>query len=298
MNSVIEVHGLRRRYGAVEAVAGIDLDVRPGEVVALLGPNGAGKTTTVEILTGLRRRDEGTVTVLGTDPQDGDSRWRARLGAVLQGTTPVLELTVHELLDAQAACYPSPHPVEVVMTDFELDGLGNRRVKVLSGGERRRLDVALAVVGGPELLFLDEPTTGLDPEVRRRMWEIVRRLVERGTTIVLTTHYLAEAETLADRVIVLREGRIVAEGRPDELAAATGHKVTVRFRRPDPDRPLPALPGTEVVERDGCVVIETDEPTAVVAALAAWAGGELAELVVARPDLEDVYLRLIGERDA
>jgi ABC-2 type transport system ATP-binding protein len=299
--TVIEVRDLRRRYGEVEAVAGIDLEVRRGEVVALLGPNGAGKTTTIEILEGLRRRDSGRVLVLGSDPSRGDARWRSRIGGVMQAMTAVLELTVEELLRAQAHCYPSPLPVPAVVAAFELEELRDRRVKVLSGGQRRRLDVALAVAGDPEVLFLDEPTTGLDPEVRRRMWDLVRLLVQRGTTIVLTTHYLEEAEMLADRVVILRHGKVVAEGAPEELAARASGRAIVRFRRTGgPAGPLPALAGAGVREEGDRVVIDTDEPTAVVGRLSAWAAAngraELAELTVSRPNLEDVYISLIGEQ--
>jgi ABC-2 type transport system ATP-binding protein len=272
--------------------------VARGEVVALLGPNGAGKTTTIEILEGLRHRDAGQVVVLGCDPADGDPRWRSRIGGVMQATTAMLELSVEELLRAQAWCYPSPLPLSAGIAAFELDELRDRRAKILSGGQRRRLDVALAVTGDPELLFLDEPTTGLDPEVRRRMWELIRQLVERGTTVMLTTHYLEEAEALADRVIVLRDGRVVAEGSPDALAAGE-RRAIVRFRRNRLPDALPRLADAHVVEHDDRVSIETNEPTLVVGALAAWAAAsgsrELAELTVSRPSLEDVYLRLIGE---
>jgi ABC-2 type transport system ATP-binding protein len=276
---VIHVRGLRKSYGATVAVDGVDLDIFHGEVVALLGPNGAGKTTTVEILEGYRHRDGGTVTVLGEDPQHsgGNRRWRARIGIVLQ-LTGELELTVAEIVGQYAGFYPRPRDPAGVIELVGLRGLEGRRAQQLSGGQRRRLDVALGIVGRPELLFLDEPTTGFDPEARRQFWDLIKQLAADGTTILLTTHYLAEAEALADRVAVLAGGRVAATGTPDSLGDRAGAPALVCWDAPD-----------------GRQAVTTATPTKVVAELAAAAGGgEVPGLTVTRPSLEDVYLELIG----
>jgi ABC-2 type transport system ATP-binding protein len=278
--SAVEVRGLRKRYGGFEAVRGIDFSIEAGEVFGLLGPNGAGKTTTVEILEGYRTRDEGTVSVLGTDPQHADRDWREQVGVVLQSSSLYPSLTVRESLSVFAGYYRSPRdPGEVI----EIVGLTDKRdarVRTLSGGQKRRLDLGLALVGDPELIFLDEPTTGFDPGARRSAWETIRNLRSLGKTVLLTTHYLDEAEQLADRVAVLRDGVIVREGTPAELTGGAV-ETEIRYRR-----------GEEVI------VERTAEPTRRLhelteAALAA--GGELDGLEVRRPTLEDVYLELTGE---
>jgi ABC-2 type transport system ATP-binding protein len=278
--SAVEVRGLRKRYGGFEAVRGIDFSIEAGEVFGLLGPNGAGKTTTVEILEGYRTRDEGTVTVLGADPQHADREWRERVGVVLQSSSLYPSLTVRESLAVFAGYYRSPRdPGEVI----EIVGLTDKRdarVRTLSGGQKRRLDLGLALVGDPELIFLDEPTTGFDPGARRSAWETIRNLRSLGKTVLLTTHYLDEAEKLADRVAVLRDGVIIREGTPAELTGGTA-ETEIRYRR-----------GEEtIVER-------TAEPTRRLYELTEAAlaeGGELDGLEVRRPTLEDVYLELTGE---
>ncbi|MFI7676183.1 ABC transporter ATP-binding protein [Actinophytocola sp. NPDC049390] len=274
--TAIKVRGLRKSYRGVTAVDGVDLDIRRGEVFALLGPNGAGKTTTVEILEGHRKRDAGDVAVLGADPDTAGRAWRARLGIVLQTANDAAELTVRESVRHFAGYYPAPADVDDVIEQVGLAAKAGARVKALSGGQRRRLDVALGVIGRPELVFLDEPTTGFDPEARRQFWELIRNLADNGTTILLTTHYLDEAEALAHRVAVIAGGRIVAEGTPATLAGRSTAKATVSWLGPD-----------------GRQVRLTDTPTALVRELSA--GRELPELTVTRPSLEDTYLSLIGE---
>ncbi len=273
----IVVRDLRKRYGAKQAVDGLDLTVGTGEIVAVLGPNGAGKTTTIEILEGYRRRDEGHVRVLGADPQTAGRAWRSRVGIVLQSANDLAEATVGELVRHFSQYYPDPRDPDDVIDAVGLREKARTRVRQLSGGQRRRLDVALGIVGRPELLFLDEPTTGFDPEARRAFWDLVRGLRGDGTTILLTTHYLEEAEALADRVVVVRDGRVVAEGAPAELGGRAARQAVVRW----------SVDGTRHEER-------TETPTAVVTRLAAVAGGEVAGLEVVRPTLEDVYLELIG----
>jgi len=275
--NAIEVHGLRKAYGPREVLHGLDLHVPEGEVFALLGPNGAGKTTTVEILEGYRRRDEGEVRVLGIDPEEADRAYRARIGIVLQSSAVYPTLKVREIVELFAGYYPAPlEPAAVI----ELVGLVERReqrTRTLSGGELRRLDLALALVGDPELIFLDEPTTGFDPAARRQAWETIRGLRALGKTILLTTHYMEEAQTLADRLAILRDGRIVSVGTPRELLAGDG-LVEIRYRRD----------GEEVV-------LATTEPTRVLHELTAEAlarGEELEGLAVLRRSLEDVYLEL------
>jgi ABC-2 type transport system ATP-binding protein len=276
--TAIRVEGLRKSYGSLAAVAGLDLEIRTGEIFALLGPNGAGKTTTVEILEGFRHRDGGTVAVLGTDPGHGGRAWRARIGIVLQLTSTAPELTVLELVRHFATFYPRPRqPGELL----DLVGLGDKarsRISRLSGGQVRRLDVALGIVGQPGLLFLDEPTTGFDPEARRQFWELVRKLRADGTTILLTTHYLDEAEALADRIAVIASGRIAASGAPATLGGRDTVATRVSWDGPG-----------------GKVTVESTTPTQTVAELAERFGGEVPGLTVARPTLEDIYLELIEE---
>ncbi|MDW5323419.1 ABC transporter ATP-binding protein [Plantactinospora sp. KLBMP9567] len=276
----ISVRGLRKTYGGTVAVDGVDLAVSRGEVFALLGPNGAGKTTTVEILEGYRRRDAGEVSVLGVDPDRADGQWRSRVGIVLQGTGEFDDLTVAEVVHHFAGFYPDPDDPDKVIERVGLAGKATARTHTLSGGQKRRLDVALGIVGRPELLFLDEPTTGFDPEARREFWELIRDLAAAGTTIVLTTHYLDEAEALADRVAVITGGRLVEVAAPARLGNRADALATVSWRTPE-----------GAVER-----AESATPTALVAELAARFGGEVPGLTVTRPTLEDVYLRMIGHR--
>ncbi len=276
-DSAIRVRGLTKRYGDHQAVAGVDLDVAVGEIFSLLGPNGAGKTTCVEILEGYRHRDGGEVEVLGVDPATADAHWKARIGIVLQSTKDFAELTPTEALSTFAAYYPSPRPIDEVL---ELVGLTDKRKTrgdQLSGGQRRRLDVGLGILGNPELLFLDEPTTGFDPEARRQFWGLIESLSDLGTTILLTTHYLDEAERLADRVGVIADGRVVAVDDPAMLGGRGAAAATVSWRGPN-----------------GRERISTDAPTRVVRELADTFGGEIPELAVSRPTLEDVYLQMIG----
>lgn len=292
--SAIEVRGLRKSYGHVEAVAGLDLTVARGEVVALLGPNGAGKTTTVEILEGHRDRDDGQVSVLGHDPAERALELRRRIGIVLQTTGVEPYLTVAETIEQFRGFYPSPRPLDEVLEAVGLSDLRDRRVKRLSGGQQRRLDVAMGLAGDPELLFLDEPTTGFDPSARRGAWDMIRNLQALGKTVLLTTHYMDEAQSLADRVAIIVQGRIVAEGSP-AILTGDGRLTTISFR--GSGEGLPPEVGEPEVEKDN-VTIRTAEPTRVLHALTSWAtarGEELPELTVARPSLEDVYLELTEE---
>ncbi|MEU0031975.1 ABC transporter ATP-binding protein [Streptomyces sp. NPDC006335] len=277
----VDVRGLRKRYGDVTALDGIDLGIRRGEVFGLLGPNGAGKSTTVEILQGNRDRDAGEVSVLGADPAHGTRAWRYRVGIVWQDESAPAELTVAETVRHFARYYPRPRNPEEVIALVGLEARAGSRIKALSGGQRRRLDVALGVIGGPELLLLDEPTTGFDPAARRQFWELIRKLAAEGTTIVLTTHYLEEAEALADRLAVVARGRVVAEGEPAALRERHGTAATVEWTEPD---------GTPRAER-------TETPTRTLAELTRRFDGEIPGLQVRRPTLEDVYLRLTGQED-
>lgn len=291
---VIEVRGLRKSYGDVEAVAGIDLHVDRGEVFALLGPNGAGKTTTTEILEGYRPRSGGEVSVLGFDPASRSLELRRRVGIVLQSTGVDVFLTVRETVRQYAGFYPAPRDVDEVI---DLVGLAEKRevrVNKLSGGQQRRLDVAVALAGDPELLFLDEPTTGFDPNARRNAWEIVRNLASIGKTVFLTTHFMDEAQVLADRVAVISRGSIVAEGPPSTLAGRDHMRAQVSFRLRDGATP-PDL--GQVRSDDGSYTIAVDDPTEVLHRLTGWAldtGEPLDGLAVARPSLEDVYLEITG----
>ena len=290
----IEVEDLHKAYDGVEAVRGINFNVEEGEVVAVLGPNGAGKTTTVEILEGYLPRDRGRVAVLGADPADGGSQFRQRIGIVLQecGITPYL--TVAEVLAMHAGFYQAPRPVDEVITLVGLEEKAKSRIKTLSGGQRRRLDLALGLVGDPELLFLDEPTTGFDPSARRQAWDIVRSLGELGKTILLTTHYMDEAQALANRVVVIAAGRVVAEGSPESIGGRAHADAQIRFVLPAGTR-LEDLPVAATPEAGGMVLTVTAEPTKVLHRLTGWAlerGHELESLSVRRPSLEDTYLEL------
>jgi ABC-2 type transport system ATP-binding protein len=295
---VIEVRRLRKSYGHVEAVAGVDLHVDRGEVFALLGPNGAGKTTTTEILEGFRPRDDGEVSVLGHDPARDERDLKRRVGIVLQSTGVEPFLTVRETIDQYGAFYPDPRPTEEVI---QLVGLGEKRdarVNKLSGGQQRRLDVAIALAGDPELLFLDEPTTGFDPSARRNAWDLLRNLTALGKTIWLTTHFMDEAQYLAQRVAVIKGGEIVAEGPPNSLGGRAAMNTRIGFRLPAgvPDRPglgESPLP-------DGSFEISADDATRTTHELTGWAlerGLSFETLEVARPSLEDVYLELTGEEE-
>jgi ABC-2 type transport system ATP-binding protein len=281
--AAVSVTDLHKAYGSHEAVRGIDFEIAAGEVFGLLGPNGAGKTTTVEILEGYRTRDSGTVEVLGQDPQRAGLDWRDRIGVVLQSSAMYPNLSVAESLELFAGYYREPLDVDQVVGLVGLEEKRSARVRTLSGGQKRRLDLGLGLIGNPEVLFLDEPTTGFDPAARRAAWEVIRSLRSLGKTILLTTHYLDEAESLADRVAVLREGRIVAIGRPEDLTGSA--------------------PATEVRYRwnGENVVVSTHEPTRLLHDLTAKAlaeGRELENLSVRRPTLEEIYLALTGDEEA
>jgi ABC-2 type transport system ATP-binding protein len=277
-DAAVSVRGLVKRYGARTAVDGLDLDIRRGEIFALLGPNGAGKTTTVEVLEGFRDRDAGDVRVLGVDPASGGRRWKADLGIVLQSGAGDSQLTCRELVRAQASYYPRPRDPDEVLELVGLTEMAGSRGRTLSGGQRRRLEVALGIVGRPRLLFLDEPTTGFDPEARRQFWALVRSLRELGTTVLLTTHYLDEAEELADRVGVIARGRLLEVAVPGELGGRGTAPAVVSW--------------TEDGARRSA---ESATPTAFVQELAGRFPGEVPDLAISRPTLEDVYLQMIGE---
>lgn len=296
----IDVTGLRKTYGQLAAVDGLDLTVAAGEVVALLGPNGAGKTTAVEILEGYRHRDAGEVRVLGTDPATGGRTFRERIGVVLQEAGFEENFTPRELIRLHAGYYPHPRSVNDVIELTGLQEKADARVRTLSGGQRRRLDLALGIVGNPELLFLDEPTTGFDPSARRHAWELVDGLRDLGATILLTTHYLDEAEHLADRVVIIDHGRVVASGTPAELAAGSGTVIAFRLPAGVLTADLPNV-GSERRVAGNVVEVHTTSATADIAALSAWAlarGLEFDDLTLTRPRLEDIYLGLVGEGGA
>jgi ABC-2 type transport system ATP-binding protein len=295
---VISVVSLRKSYGDVEAVRGIDLEVAEGEIFAFLGPNGAGKTTTVEILEGYRGRNGGEVTVLGADPARVDRLWRERIGIVLQEGKMHPELTVRESLELFAGYYRHPRGVADTIDLTGLTEKADDRVGRLSGGQQRRLDVALALIGDPELLFLDEPTTGFDPSARRRAWEMVASLRDLGKTVFLTTHYMEEAQTLADRVAIIAHGRIVAQGSPGELAGRGDAAARISFRLPDGVASADLPEKLAAAVGDGEVRLEADDPVPVLHELTSWALERqvpLAGLEVRRPSLEDVYLELTAD---
>ncbi|HYP23339.1 MAG TPA: ABC transporter ATP-binding protein [Actinomycetota bacterium] len=292
----IEVRNLTKSYGDVQAVKGVDLRVEQGEIFALLGPNGAGKTTTVEILEGHRKRSGGEVSVLGHDPSRGERAFKERIGIVLQETGVEPYLTVAEVIDLFRGYYPNPLPVDEIV---ELVGLGDKRdtrVSKLSGGQQRRLDVAIGLAGNPDLLFLDEPTTGFDPSARRGAWKIVKDLAAGGTTVFLTTHYMDEAQFLADRVAIIVGGKIIAEGPPSTLATHDLASTAITFALPE-GRSLPDSVGAATVDGE-LVELRTSEPMQTLHELTGWAlreGVELQGITVSRPSLEDVYLDLTSD---
>ncbi len=292
-DAVIEVRGLTKSYGRESAVAGVDLSVARGEVFALLGPNGAGKTTTVEILEGFRRRDGGEVAVLGLDPGHQRSQLKKRIGIVLQATGVDRYLTVAETIRMYSGYYPHPRPIDEVIELVGLIEKRDARVITLSGGQQRRLDVAIALAGDPDLLFLDEPTTGFDPSARHEAWQIVKDLADLGKTVLLTTHYMDEAQNLADHVAVIARGRIVAQGTPDTLAGRDTARPVVSYRLADGVQPPSGL--VDRRRADGTVEFVTGDLTAALHQLTGWAldhGVTLDNLQVLRPSLEDVYLQL------
>ncbi len=283
MSNVISVRGLMKNYGSTQAVAGIDLTIAQGEIFALLGPNGAGKTTTVEILEGFRTRDAGEVSVLGTDPGiKGETAraWRNRIGIVLQSTSDAGDLSVHDTVSHFAKYYSKARDAAEVIAAVGLSEKSDELIRTLSGGQRRRLDVALGIIGSPELLFLDEPTTGFDPKARRAFWALIEDLRKTGTTILLTTHYLDEAEALADRVGVISQGQIIEISTPALLGGRATSLATVSW-----------------LSSSGPRSDKTDNPTALISKLSADFPGEIPELTVKRASLEDVYLEMIGGED-
>lgn len=283
MSSVISVRGLEKSYESNKAVAGIDLTIEPGEIFALLGPNGAGKTTTVEILEGFRNRDRGEVTVLGVDPAikgEAARNWRNRIGIVLQSTSDAGDLSVSETVAHFAKYYSNPRNVDEVINAVGLNEKADELIRTLSGGQRRRLDVALGIIGSPELLFLDEPTTGFDPEARRAFWALIEELRKSGTTILLTTHYLDEAEALADRVAVINHGKIIEVATPAELGGRATSLATVSWK------------GASGLQSE-----RTENPTALIRQLTETYKDEIPELTVKRASLEDIYLEMIGGAD-
>jgi ABC-2 type transport system ATP-binding protein len=294
--SAIEVTHLVKAYGRLQAVDGIDLAIDTGEVFALLGPNGAGKTTAVEIMEGHRERTSGSVRVLGFDPATGGRDFRERIGIVLQESAVEPELTVTEVIDVYGDVFPKRRPTGELIELVGLEAKSSSRVKTLSGGQQRRLELALGLVGDPDLVFLDEPTTGFDPSARRQAWSIVENLASLGKTILLTTHYMDEAQHLADRIAVISAGSIVAEGTPDTLGGRQQAEATIRFTLPA-GTPASDLPIQPVSAEDGKVMFSTREPTRLLNELTSWAigqGVELESLAVERPTLEDMYLQLVG----
>lgn len=278
--TAVRVRGLRKVYGDHVAVDGLDLDIRRGEIFGILGPNGAGKSTTVEILEGHRKRDAGEVDVLGEDPGKASRRWKSRIGIVWQNEVVIGDLTVAEAVRHFARYFPNPRDPDEIIELVGLTEKAKARVGGLSGGQRRRVDVAIGVIGRPELLFLDEPTTGFDPAARRQFWDLIRSLADGGTSIVLTSHYLDEVEALADRLAVVVKGKVVAEGDPATLGGRASAQAQVSW-----------------LGADGPMTHRTDSPTTVVSELAAYFKGEIPELTVTRPSLEDIYLGLIKEQE-
>ncbi|GAC1337814.1 MAG: ABC transporter ATP-binding protein [Candidatus Dormibacteria bacterium] len=296
MAAVIEVRDLRKAYGSTEAVRGVSFEVGEGEVFALLGQNGAGKTSVVEILEGYRRADSGVVTVLGEDPARASRAWREQMGIVLQECAVLPYLKVGEVVELHAGYYPSPREPEEVLATVGLTDKRAARVKTLSGGQQRRLDLALALVGSPRVLFLDEPTTGFDPSARRAAWDIVRRMRAGGTTVLLTTHYMDEAQHLADRVGVMVAGRLVAQGDPTTLGGRDRSASRISFRLPQ-GTPPDSIPAVRL-SGSGVFSVETSTPVAVLHELTGWAlrtGARLEGLSVAGQSLEDTYLALTSE---
>ena len=302
-SSAIEITGLRKRYGALVAVDGIDLTVRSGEVFAVLGPNGAGKTTAVEIMEGYRSRDAGEVRVLGHDPARRDRALLEQVGIVLQTNGVERYLNVRETLDLYRGYYPHPRPTAEVLRLVGLEEKAGARVRTLSGGQRRRLDLGIALCGDPTLLFLDEPTTGFDPSARRQAWDVVKNLTGEGRTVLLTTHFMDEAAYLADRLAILHRGRIVAEGTPSQIAARGSDASVVRVRLPAtvPDLPPEIAAAERMVHPGGVLEVRTTDPTRLLHTLTGWAlehGVALDELSLTRPSLEDAYLALTGGEGA
>jgi ABC-2 type transport system ATP-binding protein len=288
VSTAIEVSGLVKRFGSFTAVNGVSFEIASGQVTALLGPNGAGKTTTIEILEGFQSPTAGTVSVLGANPRKGGSAWRGRIGLVLQTTSLDAQLTVAEAIGLYGTLYPRPLSTREVLESIDLTEDAGTKIGALSGGQKRRVDLGIAIIGRPELLFLDEPTTGLDPEVRRRMWQIVEGLTEEGTTVLLTTHYMDEAQYLASRVIVLADGEIAADATPAELRAKGGPPI-IKFRAPQDGPPLPAALSDRTLSG-------TDD----LIALVTWARDnhvDLTGLEVNPPSLEDAYLALTGKEE-
>jgi ABC-2 type transport system ATP-binding protein len=299
---VISVRGLRKSYDGFEAVRGIDLEIGAGEIFAFIGPNGAGKTTTVEILEGYRTRSAGEVSVLGIDPQQADRAWRNRVGFVLQESRLVPELTPREAVEQYAGYYTSPRDIEETVNLVGLGEKANARTSTLSGGQQRRLDVALALIGDPELLFLDEPTTGFDPSARRQAWDVIGGLRDLGKTVFLTTHYMDEAQALADRVAIISAGAIVAMGSPEDVGGDREARTEISFRLPaglhSPD--LPDLVRATARVDAGAVSLTVEDPVPLLRDLTVWAserGVGLPDLQVRRPSLEDVYLDLTRQGD-
>jgi ABC-2 type transport system ATP-binding protein len=301
MQDAIEVQGLRKAYGEVEAVAGVSFSVAPGEVFCLLGPNGAGKTTITEILEGYRARNAGEVRVLGHDPERGERAMRERVGIVLQEAAAQAELTVAEVLTMFGGYYPRHRDVDELIALVGLEGKHDHRVKLLSGGQKRRLDLALALVGDPDLLFLDEPTTGFDPSARRQAWATIKDLCALGKTVFLTTHFMDEAQALADRVAVMVGGRLVALGTPEEIGGRDTAPTEIAFHLPEGAAlaDLPRLNGASVSEpADGRALVVSTHGLLAAHTLTGWAlerGYELRGFEVTQPSLEDVYLRLTAE---